>query len=37
MSVFYSSNMIARTAALIEDRFHVAADYSRRLICCVPS
>ncbi|CAJ0716664.1 hypothetical protein LMG6871_01870 [Ralstonia edaphis] len=31
MSAFYSSDMIARTAALIEDRFDVAADYSKRL------
>lgn len=31
MSAFYSEEMIARTAALIEDRFRVAVDYSRRL------
>lgn len=31
MSEFYSDEMIVRTAALIEERFHVAADYSNRL------
>lgn len=31
MSAFYCSDMIARTAALIEDRFHVGADHSKRL------
>ena len=31
MSVFYSSDMIARAAALIKGRFHVASDHSTRL------
>ena len=31
MSGFYSDEMIVRTAALIEERFHVATDYSNRL------